>query len=70
MFRAFPLPIIMSSLNVHLALVYVIRFEVSLLYPCRFKGYSEWRLYLKVTKHHPLLLMLPSFDLISNYCHF
>jgi len=30
MFRAVPLPIIKSSLTVHLALVYVIRFEVSL----------------------------------------
>jgi len=30
MFRAVPLPIIRSSLTVHLALVYVIRFEVSL----------------------------------------
>ena len=30
MFRAVPLPIIRSSLTVHLALVYVIRFEGSL----------------------------------------
>ena len=30
MFRAVPLPIISSSLTVHLALVYVIRFEDSL----------------------------------------
>jgi hypothetical protein len=30
MFRAVPLPIIKSSLTVHLALVYVIRFEDSL----------------------------------------
>jgi metal-sulfur cluster biosynthetic enzyme len=29
MFRAVPLPIIRCSLTVHLALVYVIRFEVS-----------------------------------------
>ena len=29
-FRSVPLPIIRSSLTVHLALVYVIRFEVSL----------------------------------------
>jgi hypothetical protein len=35
MFRAVPLPTIRSSLTVHLALIYVIRFEVSLDGPAR-----------------------------------